>query len=469
MIKVLQNFSQNQKTLIVGGCGLVLIMVGLFATYQLTKVNQDLRQQAKIDNYNETECQGNSDCPNGTQCKTGMCVNVSNTCSNDSHCAKNAEKKSCVNGICSYYNGGCKFNRDCGLDQTCENKNSLGYGTCTNPKIPCESASDCAAGQICNNEGKCQKTVPITEIPALKVIDACKASYTSNKSSKLFSQEVIASDSNACGECNADKSQSWNCNEHDSAGNLVMCYYCDPKCNNKTADPCHLDCSPCKNDRDCAPGQIEVTATPPSTATKPPTNKTPVPNKTSTPKPNQSPTPTPVTSGPMCNLIQMLDSTGVNVILQTTADSTYQAGTLKKGTQVKFKCGANNPTLVNNYEFRVVNLNNQTQITLIPPVSAGSPLSQNYVLPSSGDYLAQCRICEIVKSASSTETKVTCHDWEPLPGAAEVACGKAGGTWGTTQPTCPPGEYCIMSVNIPTCICKGTKTWDPTTLTCLNK
>ncbi|MEO8581799.1 MAG: hypothetical protein ABI425_04490 [Patescibacteria group bacterium] len=138
-----------------------------------------------------------------------------------------------------------------------------------------------------------------------------------------------------------------------------------------------------------------ITLTPTLTATQTLTlSPTLTPVVTLAPSSTAVPSNTPATTVPVgatCNSIQILNaSTG----LPNTAPH--------RGDTVQFECGAINGAV--RYEFQMI-VPGQTTYSPLLAVSNGARVSQSYTISSTGDFIAQCRMC--TGAAAST-----CQAWE---------------------------------------------------------
>ena len=118
-------------------------------------------------------------------------------------------------------------------------------------------------------------------------------------------------------------------------------------------------------------------------------------------EPGDDPTGTPTVAALMCRRIDILDAQ--NTPLAGDADQSFVVGE----TELKFKCASSDNERVDHFEFQIIvppsssGGFSQTIDLLEDPLSKG--ISESYLIETAGNYQVQCRICE---SADS------CQDWE---------------------------------------------------------
>lgn len=99
-------------------------------------------------------------------------------------------------------------------------------------------------------------------------------------------------------------------------------------------------------------------------------------------------TPTPPPNAPMCQDIAILDEAG-NVINSDTNPNPFFVNKI-----IKFRCAANDPaSQVARYEFKITEPNGTVIEGGVINPSGNSAISKNYQVPTSGNFLAQCRVC----------------------------------------------------------------------------
>lgn len=194
---------------------------------------------------------------------------------------------------------------------------------------------------------------------------------------------------------------------------------------------------------------------------------TPTPTYTPTPTPTSTPTPPPsgppITPGPMCASITLLDASNNNPL---TGDADKN---LKLGDAVRFKASATVESTETLYQFRVLTPSNQW--IYLPDVNTNTSaknVSSNYTITEYGKFYAQARTCKDTVMTKGTEgsyascaddlsstcyipTKGTarnCEAWETIQGApvattctSDSQCA-AGKTCKYPSITCPTGATC---------------------------
>ncbi len=345
-----KSFFKNKK-IIFALFTFVLLLVGIVATVYLTRVNQDIRQQAagpgdypglcrrSSCNSGEhmispIECGPNCSGPDAVCCRPdnpSSCAELSQAECGYCDCGQNWRTDGCTN----YVSGGCGPICHLDADLVAESFNKKGLID----KVIADSNQYCEHCQTCGND-ECV-TLDNTPTPT---------------------------------------------QPHDNPSNTPTPY----TNNSPTPTPTITNTpTPYTNNSPTPTPTITNTPTPTITGSPTPTN-----TLTLTPTPTQIPA--------QCLEIEMLEPDTLQLITDDT--------TLQEGSMVTFRCTANDPdNIIHHFEFRVLHPESQPGagdafVNPIQPISESSNVSQNYTIPTTGRFYAQCRICNGANS---------CAQWEP--------------------------------------------------------
>jgi len=348
---------KTKTKLLLGIISLMLLLVGIGVGFYMTKLNQDLRQQADTGAY--TLC-GNTSCGPGFTCIDGECKDsdVFECSLDDPHaCNNNPEACHCLQGdLCT----GTKCEPDLEQDckdwgrEYCNNYQGFGKTCCAEGYVCCSNDDGCCAGGGPTNP-------PVTNPPPTEPPTTITPTATHTPTPTVTLTPVP-------GECAAT----------------------------------------CTNNSDCATGLVCITANDDEKYCSKPEYEAACTETPGVETCCNEPTPT-TQVGPQCLDIIMYNTSGGETTEMTgDDDQNLVAGS----STVRFVCSnAFESALPDGYfyAFRVFEpCGSANHLDPIEYVNEEGVNGFNYTINMSGDYMAQCSVCHVDEAGD------TVCDWESL-------------------------------------------------------